>query len=300
MKIGIGLPARDPSALIDWAQEIDAGPFSSLGMLDRIVYFNPDSLITLAAMAGATKRVRLQTEVLLAPLRNTGILAKEIASLDQISRGRFVLGMGVGNYRGPMFDDYHVAGVDRHTRGRRLDEQVAEMRRIWAGEPYDEKTGPIGPQPATPGGPEILFGGFRSPALKRVARWKAGFFAAGPPNYMNLLIKEVRQYWDEAGHDGGPRIVAHCYVALGDAALVNEARETLIGYYSYLDDADQIPQYMATSPDMLRNLVAVYEALGVDEVVCYCWARDQGQISRIQEALAGLISIPSSNDGVAT
>lgn len=100
----------------------------------------------------------MQTEVLLAPLRNTALLAKQVASLDRLSGGRFVLGLGVGNYRGPRYDDYKVAGVDRHTRGLRLDEQVAEMRRIWKGEPYDAETDPIGPQPTRPGGPEILFG----------------------------------------------------------------------------------------------------------------------------------------------
>lgn len=285
MKVGIGLPPHDPAGILDWARRAEAGPFSTIGMLDRIVYFNPDSLITLAAAAGATTRVKLQTEVLLAPLRNTALLAKELASLDRISSGRLVLGLGVGNYRGPLYDDYHVAGTDRHTRGRRLDEQVAEMRRIWAGEAFDEQTGPIGPRPHRPEGPELLFGGFDPRALARVARWGAGFIAAGPPKYAGYLIKDVLRSWSEAGRAGAPRLVAHCYVALGDSAVVDEARSTLVDYYGYLDDAARIAEYMVTTAEDLRRNIGRYGDLGVDEVICYCWARDPEQVERIADAL---------------
>lgn len=285
MKVGIGLPPHDPNSLIDWAQRAEAGPFTTIGALDRVVYFNPDPLITLAALAGATTRIRLQTEVLLAPLRNTALLAKQIATLDRISNGRFVLGLGVGNYRGPLYDDYHVAGIDRHTRGRRLDEQVAEMRRIWTGEPFDADTGSIGPQPTAPGGPEILFGAFQPRALARVAHWGAGFLAAGPPNYVSHLIKEVLGYWREAGRSGAPRIVAHCYVALGDESVIEEARTTVVDYYRYLDDASRVPEYMVTTPQILRTVIGQYADLGVDEVICYCWSRDVDQVERIADAL---------------
>lgn len=290
MKVGIGLPPQDPRSLIGWAQRAEAASFSTIGMLDRLVYVNPDTLITLAALAGATTRIRLQTEVLLAPLRNTALLAKQIASLDQMSGGRLVLGLGVGNYRGERFDDYRVAGVDRHTRGRRLDEQVAEMRRLWAGEPFDARTGPIGPRPTRPDGPEILFGGFRPPALARVARWGAGFLAAGPPNYVRYLVKEVMKYWREAGRPGMPRIVVHCYVALGDDNVIEEARTTLVDYYRYLDDAARIPEYLVMTPRDLRTVVRQYEDIGADEVICYCWAPDIAQIDRIRDALPDLDS----------
>jgi alkanesulfonate monooxygenase SsuD/methylene tetrahydromethanopterin reductase-like flavin-dependent oxidoreductase (luciferase family) len=285
MKVGIGLPPHDPMSLIDWAQRAEEGPFTTIGALDRLVYFNPDPLITLATLAGATRRIRLQTEVLLAPLRNTALLAKQVATLDRMCGGRFVLGLGVGNYRGRLYDDYHVAGVDLHTRGRRLDEQVAEMRRIWTGEAFDADTASIGPQPTEPGGPEILFGGFQPRALARVARWGAGFLAAGPPNYMGHLIKEVLGYWREAGRSGAPRIVAHCYVALGDEDVIEDARTTLVDYYRYVDDAHRIAEYMVTTPRLLRTVIAQYEQLGVDEAICYCWGRDVNQVERIGDAL---------------
>lgn len=286
MKIGIGLPPHDPAAMVDWARRVEEGPFSTVGVLDRLVYHNPDPLITLAAIASVTSRVRLQTEILLAPLRNTAMLAKETASLDRISGGRLVLGVGVGNYRGPRWDDYHVAEVDRHTRGRRLEEQIPELRRLWAGEPFDAQTDPIGPLPAQPGGPEILIGAFDPRALARIARLGVGFLGAGPPKYVGYLIKELLQHWKEAGREGAPRLVAHAYVALGDDDVIQDARTSLAHYYRYLVDGPRIPDYMVASREDLRTTIGRFGELGVDEVICYCWGRDIGQVERISDAVA--------------
>ena len=179
MNIGLGLPISDPAILLDWARRADAGPFTTLGLLDRLVYDNPEPLVTLAAVAAVTTRIRVQTEVLLAPLRQPALLAKQAATLDRLSGGRLTLGLGVGDAR--RRDDFEAAGVDPRRRGRRLDEQLAVMRRIWSGPSYDSDIGPIGPAPARPGGPEVLFGGFRPAALERVAQWGDGFLAAAPP-----------------------------------------------------------------------------------------------------------------------
>src|SRR5215210_9325725 len=109
MNIGIGLPATIPgtssSLVLDWAKRADAGPFSSLGIIDRLVYPNYEPLVTLAAAAGATRRIRVMTTVLLAPLRHATILAKQAASLDALSGGRFTLGLSVGGRE----DDYRAA-----------------------------------------------------------------------------------------------------------------------------------------------------------------------------------------------
>src|SRR5580700_7542188 len=141
MNIGLGLPISDPAVLLDWARRADAGPFTTLGLLDRLVYDNPEPLVTLAALAAVTTRIRVQTEVLLAPLRQPALLAKQTATLDRLSGGRLTLGLGVGDAR--RRDDFAAASTDPRTRGRRLDEQVAVLRRVWSGQPYGGAAGPI-------------------------------------------------------------------------------------------------------------------------------------------------------------
>src|SRR2546422_7918233 len=109
MKIGIGHPGTIPGVqgqlILEWARRADAGPFSSLGSLDRLVYPNYDALITLTAAAAVTQRIRLMTTVLLATLHNGGLLAKQAASLDALSGGRLTLGLGVGARE----DDFRAA-----------------------------------------------------------------------------------------------------------------------------------------------------------------------------------------------
>src|SRR5579872_29370 len=111
MKIGIGLPSTIPGVsgtlVRKWARLAEDGPFSSLAVLDRLVYGNYDPLTTLAVVAGETRRIRLMTAVLLAPLRNVSVLAKQTASLDALSDGRLTLGMGVGGRE----DDYRAASA---------------------------------------------------------------------------------------------------------------------------------------------------------------------------------------------
>src|SRR5215471_1141694 len=160
MKIGIGLPATIPGVqgkhILDWAKKADSGPFSSLGILDRLVFPNYEPLITLAAVAGATQRVRLVTTVLLATLRNTAILTKQAASLDALSGGRLTLGLGVGGRE----DDFLAAPATFNNRGKHFNEQLTFLGRAWSGQPVSEQIGVIGPAPVQPGGPEILIGGY--------------------------------------------------------------------------------------------------------------------------------------------
>src|SRR2546426_3576627 len=122
MDIGIGLPNPVPGtpgrALVDWARRAEERGFAGLATIDRIAYPSYESLIALAAAAAATERIGLMTNILLGPTRNPILLAKESASLDQLSGGRFTLGIGVG-FRP---DDYEAAERDFANRGKRLDD----------------------------------------------------------------------------------------------------------------------------------------------------------------------------------
>src|SRR5215212_9542435 len=89
MRIGVGLPTMTPGAdgslILDWARRADAGPFSSLGVLDRVVYDSFEPFAALAAAAGATERIRLATMIAIGPLRPTALLAKQAGSLHSLS-----------------------------------------------------------------------------------------------------------------------------------------------------------------------------------------------------------------------
>ena len=133
MKIGIGLPTTLPGVssglVLEWARKADAGPFTSLGIIDRLVYRNYEAMTTLAAVAAVTERVGLMTAVLLVPLRNPGVLAKQVATLDALSGGRLTLGMGVGVRE----EDFQVAPAVYKDRGKRFEQQLALMKRHLGG-----------------------------------------------------------------------------------------------------------------------------------------------------------------------
>ncbi|MFD7883139.1 LLM class flavin-dependent oxidoreductase [Streptomyces bauhiniae] len=278
MNVGIGLPIGDPAALLTWARRADDGPFSTLGLLDRLVHDNPEPLVALALLAGATSRIRVQTEVLLAPLRDTALLAKQAATLDRMTGGRFVLGLGIGGRD----DDHQVTGIDPRTRGRRLDEQMAVLRRLWSGAPYGDGVGPIGPAPVRPGGPEVLFGGFKPLALERVARWGDGFLAAAPPSWAGGLFDTVRGYWKQYGRAGEPRLVAQVNVALGPQAVIDDARSAMHAYYAFTGMADRMTAGMLTTPAEIREAIARFTDLGADEVMLYCYGLDPAQVDRLE------------------
>lgn len=294
MKIGIGLPVGGPAApgadpaalgtvLLDWARRADAGPFSTLGLLDRLVWPNPEPLVALAVMAGATTRIRLQTEVLLAPLRETALLASQVATLDRLSGGRLTLGVGVGDRD----DDDLAAGVDPRGRGARLDVQMTRMRELWAGAPAAEGTGPIGPAPWSPRGPEVLFGASGPASLARVARLGDGMLCAASPSWAGKLFAAVDRAWDAAGRSGRPRHVGQVNIALGPEALVDSARAAMGAYYASTDASERMTAGLLTDQAAVRAAVHGFADLGADEVIAYCWAADPSQLDRLADLTAG-------------
>src|SRR2546428_12812110 len=100
MNIGVGLPTSTSGIsgqlLVDWAKRADAGPFSSLGVVDRVAYQNYEPFTALGAAAAVTRRGRLAPKVVVAPLRNTAPLAKQAAAGHAASRGRFTPGRAGG------------------------------------------------------------------------------------------------------------------------------------------------------------------------------------------------------------
>ena len=279
MKIGIGFPANIPGVqgqlLIEWAKKADAGPFSSLGLIDRLVYDNYDPLIAFAAAAGATQRIRLITSVILAPLRSATLLAKQAASLDALSGGRFTLGVGIGSRE----DDFRAAEVPFHRRGKILDEQLATMQRIWSGERLSDAVGPIGPAPTQAGGPEILIGGRAPAAIQRLGTWGNGFISGGSgPQAANESFRAAEKVWREAGRAGKPRLVGCTYIALGPDAGTRGGNYIRHYYGAW---GEGIAKSLPTTLEAIKAAIQAYTDIGADELILWPTTTDLDQIDQL-------------------
>src|ERR1051326_3836774 len=135
MKIGIGIPNPVPGVegrtLVAWARRAEERGFSTLATIDRIAFPSYESLVSLAAAAAVTERIGLLTNILLATTRSPILLAKEAASVDQLSGGRLVLGMAVGARK----DDFEAADQEFAGRGARFDADLELMHKVWKGNP---------------------------------------------------------------------------------------------------------------------------------------------------------------------
>lgn len=286
MKVGIGLPGNVPGTkgefILEWARRADDGPFSSVGTIDRLVYDNYEPLVMLSAAAGATSRVRLLTGVLLAPLRNPGVLAKQAASLDAISGGRLTLGVGVG--RRP--DDYEAAPAEYQQRGRQMSRTLATMRRIWSGEVVREGVGPMGPAPVQAGGPEVLIGAGTPQAVRRVGRYADGFIAAaGNAAAVQELYSVAVESWESAGRPGRPRLAGVASYALGPDAE-DKVGGYIRHYYAFLGEAaDTMARNAISSPEAVKDTIRDMEGIGMDEVVFLPSVAEMDQLERLADII---------------
>ena len=307
MRIGVGLPTSTPGGpaqLLEWARRAEAGPFTSLGVIDRLVYDALDPLVALAAAAPVTTRVRLVTMVVIGPVRPAAVLAKQAASLDVLSGGRLTLGVSLGARR----DDYEAAGASWGDRGRRLSDQLAALREMWDGNlpggsgvspgvpggsgvspgvPGGSGVSPgvIGPRPATPGGPELLVGGGSGPSFLRAARYADGYVhGGGPPRAFAGAADRARAAWADAGRPGEPALWGQAYMALGDP----EGGDAYMrDYYAFTGAfAERIAAGLLTTAKAVRELVAGYADAGCDELVIFPATADVGDVDRLADALA--------------
>ncbi|TDD03707.1 TIGR03619 family F420-dependent LLM class oxidoreductase [Nonomuraea deserti] len=139
-----------------------------------------DPLETLSFVAAGTREIRLGTSVLVTLLHNPVVLARRLATLDRLSGGRLIAGIG----QGWMADEFATAGVPPRQRGARFEEHVTAMRRVWLPDPvefdgtfYRIAASHIGPKPVRPDGPALLAGAASPPAIERAARMGLGLNA---------------------------------------------------------------------------------------------------------------------------
>jgi probable F420-dependent oxidoreductase len=196
MNIGYLLPTRDRTVagehdlrpLIAQARRAEALGLDSVWAGDSpLTRPRADPLLLLAGVADATERVALGTAVLLPALRHPILLAHQLATLDRLSDGRVIAGMGAGFPTAATEAQFTAIGVDFTRRGRRLEESIEVMRRLWTGgevsyrgEHFAFDDVRVAPPPSRPGGPPIWLAGGGGRALRRVARLADGWLPYPP------------------------------------------------------------------------------------------------------------------------
>jgi len=284
VKIGLGLPNSDKSLLdgrllLDIARRAESLGFSTLATIGRVAYPTFEDLITLAAAAGATERIGLMTDILLATTREPVLLAKQAATLDQVSQGRFVLGIGAGQRE----DDFTVTGLGYHDRGKRLDTALDLMHRAWRGEPVPGTSEPVTPRPVNGHSVPIMIAGHSERALARIAKYGIGYtLGGGAPEQLRGMMERVRSIWSEAGRPGSPEFRALSYFALGDEVAA-EAEQNLAAYYG--DYGGRVWAGAVKSADEARHRVQAFEQVGADELILFMAAPAIEQVERLASAV---------------
>ena len=291
MRIGIGLPVAIPgvqtATLLGWARQAETRGFDALGVTDRVVYDNHEPLITLAAAAAVTERIELVTNVLVAPIRATALLAKQAATLDRLCGGRLTLGLGLG----ARAEDFTAVGMFTDGRAKRLDKQLYTLRELWSGHL-------IGPTPARPGGPPLLVAGHVPRTIERAARLADGWaMGVGSVEQFREGLAILRDAWARSRRSGRPRALAMAYFALGSSGRA-VADHDLRRYYGWLgpDVAADIAAGALTDPNAIVDWLDAHAQAGAKEVLLMPCSPELGQVDYLAEALSDFV--PSTESRV--
>ena len=290
MKYGIQLPVQSQSTIYAEPWEAAAGPgdliavaraadhagFAYVASCDHVaiprrlasamstVWYDP--VATLAFLAAATERVRLLSHVAVVGLRHPLLTAKQYATLDHLSGGRLVLGVGAGHVR----EEFEVLGVDFERRGSVLDETVDALRAALGPEEFPEHHGKLydfeglgqRPRPAQERVP-VWVGGSSPAAIRRAALKGDGWLPQGDPrDRLPAQIARIRQLRQQNGTQGPFTIGAIAEPLYVGTPAWDVGRRTLSG-----------------SPDALAESLRAYRAMGVDQVQVRFRSRSRDELT---------------------
>lgn len=272
MKVGLCFPYTQEGltreTTLEWFRRVDEGPFSTLSCGERMVGPSVDMMALLAAAAVATKRVQIVPTLYVLPMHPAIKVAKHAATLDMLAGGRTSIVVGTGGRP----QDYRCMEKPREGRYARMDAQVAEIRRIWAGELPFEGAEPIGPKPVQKGGPKILAGSMGPKSIARASKWADGVYSwsgNGVGAEMKAQYQMVSDAWEQAGRTTAPRRIGGFWYSLAP-----NADEKLKAYvYKYIKVTSE-PGAKAMSrmvdrstPERVLESLEAYAELGYEE----CW-----------------------------
>jgi alkanesulfonate monooxygenase SsuD/methylene tetrahydromethanopterin reductase-like flavin-dependent oxidoreductase (luciferase family) len=295
MRVGMTLPVMEPDlwtggagTLERWARTVDEGPFASLCFGERIAFDNPETLTLLGAASAWTSRVRLVTTVIVPQLHHPVMLAKALATGDQLCGGRLTVGLGVGGRE----EDYRAVDADLGSQTiAGMAERAAVMKQVWNAELVTDSVRPVGPPPAQAGGPELLVGTMGPRTIRDAARWADGLagvtldLATGG---VSALFEQARSAWSANGR-GTPRLTTSFWFALDDGS--GEARAQVhrhLRHYMNWLPADLVDAMAPTTgfagtPKELGELLGRFEDIGADEVHLIPTSCDLDQLHRVAD-----------------
>jgi probable F420-dependent oxidoreductase len=285
-----------PAYLRDFAQAAEALGFHSVWVPEHIVFFEQydsvypyppepgstdapklpvgsrpalfDPLLSCQALAMHTTRLRVGTAVALLPLRHPLVWAREVATLDHFSGGRFELGVGVGW----LAEEYAALGVPFHQRGAIADEHLAALRTVWTAEAatfhgrHVDFTDALSfPKPVQSPGPPVLIGGESDAALRRVARFGDGWYGWNmtPAEFEHGLERLDGFLAQEAFIDGTTRTREDVTLQVGLRFLgALEDLADLVAAYESLGAARVVASLAISAKDFETRLADIASALG--------------------------------------
>jgi len=266
-------PLAKPENVVNFAKKCEAMGCHSMWTIDRIAYDNLEPLTVLAAAAGATQKIRLGTSVLLGNLRHPSHVAKIISTLDFISDGRVILGLGFGSRE----SDYKAVEIPFEHRGSRAVEQVQLMKRLWTedkvthkGRFYNVEHLTVGPKPIQKPHPPIWTGGSAEVALKRAGTWANGFICGSSaiPDLPSTWEK-IASYARAAGRDPNEITKAGLtFMAIDDdqAKAVKMVEDYVMRYYGRLR-ADVASTSLVGSPSAIIDRIGAFLSKGLDTLI---------------------------------
>jgi len=283
MRIGVGLPNVVPGTpgktIVEWARNAEQFGFSSLATIGRLVFPSYEELIALTAAAAVTSKIGLLSNVTIGPTRDPVELAHEAASLDQISGGRFTLGLAVG-WRP---EDFNAVGKAWKGRGLRLDSDIELMQRAWRGEILPGTTKKSTVPPVNGESVPLAFGGTAQACYDRAAKYGVGWTAGGSsPDDTRASNDAAKAAWTAAGRTGTPRLWALSYYGVGDDAR-DVAATYLTDYYG--DWGGGMAAGMPADAEALKATVKAFEATGTDEFFFNPTNSDLHQLEALAKAV---------------
>lgn len=291
MEVGICLPYMEHDfgreEILAWCRTADDGPWSSLSCGERITGYTLEMRTMLSAAAAVTGRVRIMPSLYVLPMHSAVWAAKEIATLDVISGGRVTLCVGVGGRE----VDYRAVGASFARRHARMDEQIATMRAVWAGEPPVDGGDEVGPRPVQRSGPPILAGAMGPKAMRRAAEWADGvytFSMGGNADEIRRMLDMADAAWSEAGRSAPPRKLGGFWYSLSDDSE-NALKSYVHRYLAVFGDAAarSIAKTMTRfTEDGVRDSLEGMRAAGCDEVVLSPCTADRTEIERAANLIA--------------